>query len=239
MLPSRGPAGPRRSIAAATEAFLDAHISAGAWSPGTAVTYRQTLTALTTPRRGGPTRRASIHARPWPSWTPRPAGWTCGRRSTTRSARWPPPLGPRHLATLRSAIGWWRGRGWLHSDPTDGWARPKVVVDTTRALTRAQVDALWRRDVPPREKTLWRMLYETAARATEILNVDIEDLDLPNKRARVVGKGGATGWVHWQTGTAHLLPRLSYRRAAELFEAHTRRLAHPDAGADELVDLDG
>ncbi len=42
------------------------------------------------------------------------------------------------------------------------------------------------RDVPLREKTLWRMLYETAARASEVLALDIEDLDLPGRRAKVV-----------------------------------------------------
>ena len=131
------------------------------------------------------------------------------------------------------------------------------------ALTRRQVAALWRLDVPLREKTLWRMLYETAARAEEILGLDAEDLELPDKRARVISKGGMTEWVHWQTGTALLLPRLlgarrrgpvflasrrparavatadlcpvtgrarlSYRRAAELFEQSTRPLAHPGA----------
>lgn len=42
--------------------------------------------------------------------------------------------------------------------------------DETRALDRAAVERLLtRRDIPLREKTLWRMLYETAARADEIL----------------------------------------------------------------------
>jgi integrase len=45
--------------------------------------------------------------------------------------------------------------------------------------------------VPLREKTLWRMLYETA-RAGEILALDIEDLDLDGRRAAVTSKGGAT-----------------------------------------------
>ena len=52
------------------------------------------------------------------------------------------------------------------------------------------------------------MLYETAARAEEILGLDVPDLDLPSKRGRIVSKGGTTDWVHWQTGTAMLLPRL-------------------------------
>ncbi|WP_322752505.1 hypothetical protein [Frankia sp. Cas3] len=33
------------------------------------------------------------------------------------------------------------------------------------------------RDVPLREKTLWRMLYETAGRAAEILALDIPSRD--------------------------------------------------------------
>jgi len=59
-----------------------------------------------------------------------------------------------------------------------------------------------------REKTLWRMLYETAARASEILALDVEQLDLDNRSAPIRSKGGDIEWVYWATGTAHLLPRL-------------------------------
>jgi site-specific recombinase XerD len=34
------------------------------------------------------------------------------------------------------------------------------------------------------------MLYETAARAQEVLLLDVEDLHPANKRAVVIGKGG-------------------------------------------------
>ena len=44
---------------------------------------------------------------------------------------------------------------------------------------------LTRKDISLRERTLWRMLYETAARSAEVLALDIEDLDLPNRCARV------------------------------------------------------
>lgn len=46
-----------------------------------------------------------------------------------------------------------------------------------------------RREVHLREKTLWRMLYETVARAEEILGVNIEELDLAARRAPVKAKG--------------------------------------------------
>jgi integrase len=87
--------------------------------------------------------------------------------------------------------------------------RRKENSDATRALPRARVERLLsRRDVPLREKTLWRMLYETAARASEVLALNVEDLDLEQRRAAVRSKGGDTEFVYWDTGTAHLLPRL-------------------------------
>jgi integrase len=87
--------------------------------------------------------------------------------------------------------------------------RRKEHVDATKDLPKAAIERqLSRRDVPLREKTLWRMLYETAARASEILALDVERLDLDNRRAPIRSKGGEIEWVHWGTGTAHLLPRL-------------------------------
>jgi len=76
------------------------------------------------------------------------------------------------------------------------------------AVTLTQQRLLSRRDIPLREKALWRMLYETAARASEILALNVEDLDLEQRRAPVRSKGGDTEFIYWDTGTAHLLPRL-------------------------------
>jgi hypothetical protein len=49
---------------------------------------------------------------------------------------------------------------------------------------------------------------EPAARASEALSINVEDLDLDNKRVRVRSKGGDTDWLPFQTGAARLLPRL-------------------------------
>jgi integrase len=133
-------------------------------------------------------------------------GWFRARYATAAPATW-----NRELATLRSAVAWWRAHGWLdaHADPTRSMARRREHPDRTRALTRAQLEALWRRsDLRLRDKTLWRLLYETAARTSEALKLDVDDLDLANKRARIVAKGGAVEFIHWQTPTARLLARL-------------------------------
>ncbi|GAA1512917.1 site-specific integrase [Sphaerisporangium rubeum] len=86
--------------------------------------------------------------------------------------------------------------------------RRKEAADETRAVAKTTIHRLLsRRDIPLREKTLWRMRYETAARAAEIPALDVEDLDLEH-RPPVRSKGGTIEWVYWDSGTAHLLPRL-------------------------------
>ena len=45
--------------------------------------------------------------------------------------------------------------------------------------------------VPVRERCFWSLLYDSAARSTEVLRLDVVDLDLANHRARVTRKGSA------------------------------------------------
>lgn len=100
-------------------------------------------------------------------------------------------------------------------DATRRRAPTRATPDETRAIDRAAIERLLtRRDLPLREKALWRMLYETAARASEILALDIADLNLDARRASIVSKGGAIEYVYWATGTALLLQRLLRGRSA-------------------------
>jgi integrase/recombinase XerC/integrase/recombinase XerD len=163
------------------------------------------------------------------------------------------------LAAAGSACAYWADQGWLTGDPLVRTRTRPVPGGPPRALSRTEVEQVLGLDgVPLREKVLWNWLYESAARAQEVLALDIPDLDPANRQGRVVRKGGALDTISWQTGTARLLPRLlagrrtgpvfltdrkarptvalvdvdpstgrarlSYRRAAELFELHTARV---------------
>lgn len=71
-----------------------------------------------------------------------------------------------------------------------------------RAIPRARLDKLFVDDRHGlRERVLWRMLYETAARAEELLSLNVEDLDLvfrrmsrDDQRAVVEAIATALGW---------------------------------------------
>lgn len=162
------------------------------------------------------------------------------------------------LTALASACNYWERQGWLAGDPLVRLRPRPMPADRSRALSVAQTAALLGLTVPLRERVLWTLLYESAARAEEVLMLSVADLDTANRRAVVTRKGGARDVIVWQTGTARLLPRLlngrrtgplfvtdrrarpsvaladvdpstgcarlSYRRAAELFDTHTANL---------------
>ncbi|WP_062214428.1 site-specific integrase [Streptomyces sp. NBRC 109706] len=126
-------------------------------------------------------------------------------------------------AAVLSWLGWWRERGY-DGPAVPAWAKRLAVPDSeTPAHSRMAIDRLIaRREVHLREKTLWRMLYETAGRSEEILGVNIEDLDFAGRRCPVKAKGAKSKsrrrgqvredfvleTVYWDAGTARLLPRL-------------------------------
>jgi len=125
-------------------------------------------------------------------------------------------------AAVRSFIAYTREQSLIDIPGELLLRRRREHHDNTRSLPIASLERLWqRREIPLRERTLWRMLYETAARADEILGLDIEHLDSPNKRARVRSKGGDHDLVFFQAGTARLLPRLlAGRRHGPVFLSH-------------------
>jgi integrase len=187
---------PTTSVATASASFLAEHDL----SPGSQRVYAGALRSLQD-GLGADTPLAELDE---PGAGKRLASWFRTRYDQTA-----PATRVRQLAILRSACAFWRRRAWITTDPTTELDRPRVLLDRTKALTRDQIASLWRRDdVALRERVFWRLLYESAARANEILSLNIEDLDLANKRGRVRSKGGAVEWVFWQTGAALLLPRL-------------------------------
>jgi integrase/recombinase XerC/integrase/recombinase XerD len=190
------PGGP--ALGAAAAAFLE-----GVGNPNTARAYAVALAALTAELGPGA-----------------PLATLEGEAGADRVGRWfiaqwghrAPATANLRLDALGSATSWWRDQGWLEGDPLVRLNRRPRVVDRTKALSHVQVDTLLKGTSSLRERTLWQLLYESAARAGEVLALDAGDLDLRNRRAKVHRKGGAVDVITWRTGTARLLPRLLAKR---------------------------
>ena len=149
---------------------------------------------------------------------------------TRRWGKAAPATWNARLAASRVLVGYCQRQGWLERDPTRSLERRHTPRDEIRAIPFEALDALWSRaDIGLREKVLWRMLYATAARASEVLALDIGDLDLGRERAAIRGKGGHREIIVWDAATARLLPRyLAGRRRGPLFVTAGRPNVVPD-----------
>jgi integrase len=158
-----------------------------------------------------------------------------GEALATLWSRAAPSTWNRNRAAVGSWLTWCAAKQhWTAPALPAATERRRENNDDTKAVSRSRIDRLCRRrDVPLREKALWRMLYESASRASAVLALNIEDLDLPNKQARIVAKGGDIMWITWGTDTAHLLPRLiAGRERGPLFRSEYRPGPHRLATTD-------
>ncbi|MFI6296563.1 tyrosine-type recombinase/integrase [Nonomuraea sp. NPDC050790] len=211
----------------AVERFLDS-ITAST----TRVSYAETLARLTSVT--GP-------AHPIATLTPEHYAVVMDRWKSAAAATW-----NRHLSALCSFTTWAQRQDLLTTNPARRLERRKPTRRGDRAIPRTRLETLFTDpSYALRERLLWRLLYDTAARAEEILTLDIEDLDLEYRRARVVSKGGAIEYVHWTTLTARLLPRLlTGRTTGPVFLADRHAPAsgprapatavHPQAGREMI-----
>jgi integrase len=209
-----GPSDPvadRSTVAGAVDRFLDSLQAAT-----TRVGYADTLARLIPVSEPG---------HPVAALEPEHYAAVMDRWDTAAAATW-----NRHLSALTSFTAWAQRQELLATNPARRLERRKTSRRGDRAIPRARLQALFVEDSHAlRERVLWRMLYETAARTEEILSLNVEDLDPEFRRGRVISKGGAIEYVHWQTGTARLLPRLLQGRTSGPVFLSDRRA--PTSGA--------
>ncbi|MFC3985204.1 tyrosine-type recombinase/integrase [Streptosporangium jomthongense] len=182
------PVGP--TTATAVDRFLDS-ITAATTRAGYAETLRRLL-VVTSAQFPAAALQPEHYAAAMERWT------------TATAATW-----NRHLSALTSFTTWAQRQEILATNPARRLERRKSARRGDRSIPRTRLETLFTDTSHAlRERVLWRLLYETAARAEEILTLNIEDLDPEFRRARVTSKGGAIEYVHWATSTARLLPRL-------------------------------
>jgi integrase len=160
----------RASLAVAVDRYLDSVQTAT-----TRASYAETLA-----------RPADV-AGPVDGLTPKAFAAVMARWDDAAPATW-----NRHLSALTSFTAWAQRQELLATNPARRLERRRPTRRGDRAVPRARLEKLFSDDRNGlRERILWRMLYETAARAEEILSLNVEDHDTEFRRTRVVSKGGA------------------------------------------------
>lgn len=126
-------------------------------------------------------------------------GWTI---SLLESGQAPATVVSRQLA-VRRFTAWLEAESEISADPFLGVRAPKIDVEVVDPLTDAEVRAMLaqcevQRGVDPkvvfrrrRDEAIIRLMYETGTRASEVVNVELEDVDLVKGLVVVRrGKGG-------------------------------------------------
>ena len=156
------------------------------------------------------------------------AEWFAGRWGQAAPSTW-----NVKRSALRAAAAYWTAQGWTGADVAGMLRRRRTAPDRDRALSRAKVERLLTDEkIPLRERTLWRLLYESAARSAEVLAARRRGPGPRQPPRPGPGKGGAVDVIVWQTGTARLLPRLLKGRTSGPVFVTERRTRLPLAPCD-------
>jgi tyrosine recombinase XerC len=100
----------------------------------------------------------------------------------------------RRLSAIRSLFAYLNREGALSTDPASVIATPKLEARLPRLVPSDVLTQLL--DVPDpatprglRDRAILETLYATGARVSELVSMDIRDLDMPGGQVRVMGKG--------------------------------------------------
>ena len=125
----------------------------------------------------------------------------------------PSTLG-RRVSSARSFTAWLTRHGIVPTDPGLRLRTPRAGRRLPRVLTRAQMDAMLEKlhasasegdPVALRDVAIIELLYASALRVSELVGLDIDDLDRAGHTVRVLGKGAKERVVPYGAPAAHAL----------------------------------
>ena len=101
----------------------------------------------------------------------------------------------RKVASARSMFGFLMEEGLITQDPSEGLGSPRIGRSLPEVLTIDQVERLLAApggDGPEvrRDRAMLELLYASGLRVSELVSLDLEDIDLEQGFVRCFGKGG-------------------------------------------------
>lgn len=101
----------------------------------------------------------------------------------------------RKLAAIRSFYRFAKRRGWLGNSPAARIRSTQVPKKLPQLLDHDEMSALLKAPDPKtnlglRDRALLELLYATGVRVAELTGLNIQDVDMKDRVARVLGKGG-------------------------------------------------
>lgn len=136
----------------------------------------------------------------------------------------------RRAAAARGFTRWAHDRGLIPTDVGSRLASPRSARSLPTVLSRAQMDQLLDEaahaaaDEDPialRDHAMLEMLYGTGIRVSELGAANLDDVDLPRRTVRVLGKGGKERVVPFGIPAEQALIRWQEHGRPALVQAHS------------------
>jgi integrase/recombinase XerC len=133
----------------------------------------------------------------------------------------------RKLAAVRAFLRYLRREGIIDADPAALLVTPRREVRMPAHLSEQEMVALLAApaDDEPlgrRDRAILELFYASGLRLSELAGLDIDDVNLRGKMARVLGKGGKQRLVPFNTSTASAIRAYLTDRASLTRRAHLR-----------------
>lgn len=101
----------------------------------------------------------------------------------------------RRLSGLRSFYDFLEKNKYVKYNPFLAITSPKVEIRYPKVLFEDQVTKLLQEnatredELMPRDQAILELLYDSGIRGSELVNIDINDIDIPNRVIKIFGKG--------------------------------------------------
>lgn len=119
------------------------------------------------------------------------------------------------ISILKSFFGWLCNEGYIPKNPTVNLKQTKEPKRVRHALSDEEVEMLKQACTTDREKALVEVLISTGCRLSEIIEINVDEINFSEKSLYVIGKGDKERKVYFSTKAKILVKKYLANRKGE------------------------
>lgn len=95
----------------------------------------------------------------------------------------------RKIASLKGLFRYLNAKEEIRSNPALGANSPRVPKKLPRVVMLEEIETILRSDMEPKERAVFELLYATGLRVSELVELEVGNVDLKNNTVKTMGKG--------------------------------------------------
>ena len=108
---------------------------------------------------------------------------------TLRSKSYAPSSITRKIASIKGWFRWLKINEKIEADPSVGLEAPKIPQKLPKVISINEINKIFESKLNTEETAIFELLYGCGLRVSELVNLDIKNIDLNSKILRCFGKG--------------------------------------------------